>query len=226
MNNLYTFGLFAIVLFMLTSCNKDNTFVNTVDNDFGFENKSEIVIFEGFHDSDFAEKDSKKLMFFNTVRNDLIVRPEQLYFEMFEALRSRNLRKLNNVLILLKPLMAEIDTFQHICLESLLQQHLAEKDFKALQKDLVLLVVCSVESLLKTSAFQKNTASKKHLIRQTFVEFLEIKTPLKKIDPVLSAKVVENLRTAFSHSMTAHQYDNDVHNIQDSLNLLKAKLWA
>lgn len=223
MNNINHFSwLLAIALFALTSCQKDDILIN----DFDSKNKNEIVEFENFHSGDFVEKASKKLMLPNTARNNLMIRPEQLYFEMFEALRSRNLQKLNNGLILLKPLMLEIDTFQNVCLESQLQQNLAKKDFEALQKDLMLLVVCSVESLLKTSTSQKNTASKKHLIRQTFVEFLEIKTPLKKIDPVLSAKVVENIRTAFFHSTTAHQYDNDVHNIQDSLNLLKAKLWA
>ena len=223
MNNSKHFcWLLAIALFALTSCHKDDI----LTGDFNSKNSVEIAKFKDSDGGDFMEKASKKLILPNTARNDLMARPEQLYFEMFGALHSRNLQKLNNALTLLKPLMVEIDTFQNIYLESQLRQHLAEKDFEALQKDLMILVICSVESLLKTSTFQKNMASKKHLIRQTFVEFLEIKTPLKKIDPILSAKIIEDIRVAFSHSMTANQYDNDVHNIQDSLNLLKAKLWT
>lgn len=172
----------------------------------------------------FAAKDSKKLMLPNTVRNDLIVKPERLYYEMFGALRNKNSEKLGNAMNILKPLTSEIDAKYRGNLQKRLKLHLTRKNFKAFEKDLVLLVAGGVESLLKASTQKQNVGMKKLLVRQAFVEFLEIKTSLKKIDPSLSAKIVKDFRSAFSHSSKGSQYDNDVNNIQASLNQLKAKL--
>lgn len=172
----------------------------------------------------FAEKDSKKLMLPNTVRNDLIVKPERLYFEMFGALRSKNTKKLSNAMTILKPLTSEIDATHRGNLQKQLQLHLTTKNFKALEKDLVLLVAGGVESLLKASTLKANAGTKKQLIRQAFVEFLEIKALLKNIDPTLSNKIVKDFRAAFLHTSKGSQYDNDVDKIQVSLNRLKAKL--
>lgn len=159
---------------------------------------------------------SKSTRIPNTVRNDLALKTEIIYNQIFDGLASNNWAKIENALKFLKPLANEIEGFidEDLYTDLLTYTRLKQKD--KFSKVFVVFVSHGVQFLLKTADLQDQTAMRKVVVRQAFVEFLEINEELKKSNPALANKIMEQFKTAFSSADNAQRFTTEVVKIQAS----------
>jgi hypothetical protein len=159
---------------------------------------------------------SKSTRILNTVRNDLALKTEIIYDQIFDGLESGNWQKIENALKFLKPLANEIEGFndQDLYTDLLTYARLKQKD--KFSKVFVVFVSHGVQFLLKTADLQDQTAMRKVVVRQAFVEFLEINEELKKTNPALANKIMEQFKLAFSNAANPQQFTTEVVKIQAS----------
>jgi hypothetical protein len=156
----------------------------------------------------------------NTVRNDLVSKTEIIYNQIFDGLESGNWTKIENALKFLKPLAIEIEGFNDQDLYTDLLNYARLKQKNNFTKVFVIFVSHGVQFLLKTADLQDNAAMRKIVVRQAFVEFLEINEELKKSNPALSSKIMNQFKSAFSSAANPQQFTTEVVKIQASFKAL------
>jgi hypothetical protein len=152
----------------------------------------------------------------NTVRNDLALKTEIIYDQIFEGLESRNWKKIENALRFLKPLATEIEAFKNQDLYTDLLTYARLKQKNNFTEVFVIFVSHGVQFLLKTANLQDQTMMRKIVIRQAFVEFLEISEELKKSNPTLAHKIMKQFKIAFSSASNPQRFTTEVFKIQVS----------
>ena len=80
------------------------------------------------------------------------------------------------------------------------------------------------QSLLETANEQNEADMKKFIVRQAFVEFLEIKSALQKIDPNLTKQITNQFKMIFANANDKKQFQIETTKITDSFNNVVTKI--
>lgn len=170
-----------------------------------------------------SHQSKNALLLPNTVRNDLIVKPEKLYKETFGAVKAKKWTKVVSAIRIMEPLTAEIDAKTDQNLSSVLKRNAKEQQAIVFNKNMILLVAGGVESLLSSSLIESDAEIKKLIVRQAFVEYLEIKDLLNTIDSGLESKIMTDFKTAFANA-TKVNYTTKINKITASLSQFRSKM--
>lgn len=160
----------------------------------------------------------------NTVRNDMVLRSEIIYGQILESLNANNWKKVNAALKYLKPLAIEIEAFNDKDSYNELVKYAKLKQKDKFKKTFVLFVSDGVLGLMKSANLQNKPGLRKLVVRQAFIEFLEIKDELKKTDAVLASKIMTQFKSAFANTANNSKFNKETANITASFQKVSAKL--
>ena len=153
-----------------------------------------------------TEKINKSPQIPNSVRNELVLKSKVLYNQILEALKDDDWKKINIALKLMKPLGDEIESFNNNKLYQQLLINANEKNSQKLKKTFIKFVSTGLQSLIQTANKQNETAMRKFIVRQSFVEFLEIKSELQKIDTKLTEQITNQFKMTFANAKIREQF--------------------
>ncbi len=160
----------------------------------------------------------------NTVRNDLVLKSEVIYNQILDAVRTDNWKRVDAVLKLLQPLASEIEALSGQDLYQDLWKYSKLKQSEKFKRTLVLFISEGVQSLMQSADRQNQIEVRKLVVRQAFVEFLEINDELKKIDPALADKIMGQFKAAFTNAANSSKFNSESAKIQASLQSLTHKV--
>lgn len=160
----------------------------------------------------------------NTVRNDLLLKPEVIYNQMLISIEDGNWKKVATAIKLLKPLAAEIEANSESISFEALKVYIKGKHKKKAKSALVIFVSEGVQYLMKNANYQQKASTRKLMIRQGFVEFLEIKETLKMMNPKAARTITSQFKVAFASASNKTNFTKSTVNISSSFNKLTAKL--
>lgn len=152
----------------------------------------------------------------NTVRNDLVLKSEVIYSQILEALKVGNWKKINIALKYLKPLASEIEAHSTNNAYNKMVLYAKQQQQTKFRKAFVEFVSTGVHTLIYSANLQKNPAMRKLVIRQAFVEYLEIKTELQKIDAALGNTITAQFKSAFANASNSSRFKTETAKISAS----------
>lgn len=160
----------------------------------------------------------------NTVRNDLVLKSEVIYGQILDALTANNWKKVTVALKLLQPLGAELEAFNNKNSYDELVKYAKLKQKDNFKKTFVLFVSDGVQALMKSASMQSKSNMRKVVVRQAFVEFLEIKEELKKTDAALANKIMSQFKVTFASAEDSSKFTAQTANITASFQKVAAKM--
>lgn len=160
----------------------------------------------------------------NTVRNDLALKSEVIYGQILAALKTNNWKKINIALKYLKPLANEIEAHQNKKIYSKMVLYAKQQEQAKFRKSFLEFVSHGVHTLMKSANLQKQPSMRKLVIRQAFVEFLEIKSELQKIDSALANKITNQFKSAFANAADSDKFKIETAKISASFKNVTTKV--
>lgn len=85
-------------------------------------------------------------------------------------------------------------------------------------------VSTGVHTLINSANLQKNATMRKLVIRQAFVEYLEIKPELQKIDAALGNKITAQFKSAFANASNSTKFKTETAKISASFRSVASKV--
>ncbi|MFK7949110.1 MAG: hypothetical protein AB8G11_16085 [Saprospiraceae bacterium] len=160
----------------------------------------------------------------NSVRNELVLKTEVLYNQILEALKQEDWKKINIALNLLKPLGKEIESYDNNQLYHQLLVTAKEKKTSEFRKVFITFVSTGLQSLMNIASQQSEITIRKFIIRQAFVEFLEIKSVLQKADADLTNQITNQFRMIFAKAKIPEQFKSETTKIINFFSSIVSKI--
>jgi len=160
----------------------------------------------------------------NTVRNDLLLKPEVLYKQLFISIEKGNWKKVTTAINLLKPLAAEIESNSGTVTFDELNIYVKAKHKLKAKKALVVFVSEGVQYLMKNANFQTKPSLRKLMVRQGFVEYLEINSMLKVMNPRAAKNIMNQFKLAFANASNETTFNKNTSSISSSFNKITTRL--
>lgn len=160
----------------------------------------------------------------NTARNDMVLKSEVIYAQILDALKAGNWKKINIALKYLQPLAHEIETNNTTKMYSKMVLYAKQQEKTKFRNAFVEFVSTGVHTLINSANLQKNATMRKLVIRQAFVEYLEIKPELQKIDAALGNKITAQFKSAFANASNSTKFKTETAKISASFRSVASKV--
>lgn len=116
-----------------------------------------------------TKKPKVMLALIGDVRKKLVIKPEKVYPEMFDAIENKNWDKFEKALELLSGLIKEIDKTLKVRLYIILNTAAEQRNKKVAERNLYRLIFCSAKVLLN-EVLTNEEIDKKEYTKQAFIE--------------------------------------------------------